>query len=288
MKYLFHIVVAPGLHYDCIGDENLSLKKGDEVVVRCDRYQDFGVVVRCKDEEPVDEKAEQRRHAESSKGRKVEGQRIPRIIRRATLLDKSKAHENEARASSMHRSAVTRIAEHDLDMKLINTHCSFDRRLIVFQFTADGRVDFRQLLRDLSRELHTRVELRQVGVRDEAAIQGGIGSCGRAFCCATFLKDFISINVKMAKEQGLSLNPSNISGACGRLKCCLHYEAEAYRNTRQAEAMVGKQCSTPAGRGKVLEWDFGLQRLKVELAGQDGKVEEFALREVEVAAPDRS
>jgi len=238
MKYLYRVSVGPGLQYDSVGDANLNLKKNDEVIVRCDRYQDFGIISSCRDDQPVDEKAVQSRRSRGAKGRRIEGDRLPRIIRRATLVDKSKAHENEARARSMQRSALQHVEKHDLSMKLINTHYSFDKRLVVFQFSAEGRIDFRALLRDLSGDLHTRVELRQVGVRDEAAIHGGLGSCGRPFCCSTFLRKFVSINVKMAKQQGLSLNPSNISGACGRLKCCLNYEAELYRKmqVRSGEA----------------------------------------------------
>ena len=255
MRYLYRVTVAPGLRYDCLGSESLHLKQGDEVIVRCERYQDFGVISACQDHKPVDETRIEARRSESPKGRKVEGQRVPRIIRRATLVDKSRAHENEVREKSMHRSALKKIDEHRLDMKLVNTHCSFDRRLIVFQFSAEGRVDFRDLLRGLSDELHTRVELRQIGVRDEAGIQGGIGSCGRPFCCAAFLSKFVSINVKMAKRQGLSLNPSNISGACGRLKCCLHYEADWYADgvhkdmtTRAAASAAPKDTATEEAR----------------------------------------
>lgn len=235
MKYLYRVSVGPGLQYDCTGDASLNLKKQEEVIIRCDRYQDFGVLTACRDDAPVDENSAQSRRSRSPKGRCIEGERMPRIIRRATLVDKSKAHENEVRARSMHRTALQQAEKHALPMKLISTHYSFDKRLVVFQFSAEGRIDFRALLRDLSGELHTRVELRQIGVRDEAAIHGGIGSCGRAFCCATFLKRFVSINVKMAKQQGLSLNPTNISGACGRLKCCLNYEADRYRKDRARE-----------------------------------------------------
>lgn len=229
MNYLYHVTIAPGIHYDALGDEGLNLTSGDEVVLRCDRYQDYGIVTCCRSNDPVDEQTLQERTAKRTRGRRVEGTRVPKIIRRATLIDKGKAHENETRAKSMHRQALAKIEEHELPMKLVNTHYAFDKRLVVFQFSAEGRVDFRDLLRDLSRELHTRVELRQIGVRDEAAIQGGLGACGRPFCCSTFLTRFVSINVKMAKQQGLSLNPSNISGACGRLKCCLNYEADWYR-----------------------------------------------------------
>jgi hypothetical protein len=157
---------------------------------------------------------------------------MPTATRVVTERDLARAGENRRRAESMQRTAAERIAAQGLVMKVINTHLSLDGRLAIFQFTAEGRVDFRDLLRDLSRRLRTRVELRQVGVRDEAAIQGGIGSCGRPFCCVTFLKRFSSINVKMAKKQGLSLNPANISGACGRLKCCLQYDAHLYRGGR--------------------------------------------------------
>ena len=236
MKYLYRISVGPGLQYDCIGEEALHLKKGDEVIVRCDRYQDYGVVSACRDHEPVDEQRAQAKYSQSSKGRRIEGERIPRIVRQASVADKNKAEENDVRAKSMQHTALSEIERHKLDMKLIGTHYSFDRRLVVFQFSAEGRIDFRDLLRGLSQQLHTRVELRQIGVRDEAALQGGIGSCGRAFCCATFLKKFVSINVKMAKMQGLSLNPSNISGACGRLKCCLHFEANYYAELNAKEA----------------------------------------------------
>ncbi len=244
MKYLYHVSVASGLHYDCVGEESLHLKKDDQVIVRCERYQDFGTISVCHTESGVDESKLQSGYGESPKGRKIEGQKIPRIVRRASLVDKSKAHENEVRAKSMHRTAMSRIESHGLNMKLINTHYSFDKKLIVFQFSAEGRIDFRDLLRDLTQELRARVELRQIGVRDEAAIQGGIGLCGRQFCCSSFLRKFVSINVKMAKQQGLSLNPNNISGACGRLKCCLHYEAERYRNDQAREGR-GRRAQPP-------------------------------------------
>jgi len=226
---LYRVQVSPGLTYECLSDENLHLKQGDEVIIRCERYRDAGRVGCCLVDSVVDEEDLQEKRVSGSKKRHVEGQKLPKIIRRATAVDKSKSQENESRAKTMHRIAVDRIGLHGLAMRLVDSHYSFDRRLVVFQFTAEGRVDFRELLRDLSMEFHTRVELRQIGVRDEAAIQGGIGPCGRVFCCTSFLKEFSSINVKMAKIQGLSLNPNSISGACGRLKCCLRYEVDYYR-----------------------------------------------------------
>ncbi|MBT3377768.1 MAG: hypothetical protein HN742_06460 [Lentisphaerae bacterium] len=285
MKCLYHVSVGPGLDYDCLADEALHLKKGDEVIVRCDRYQDIGTVSRCNDSGPVDEKQAQEKYTQSSKGRRIEGQRIPRILRRATLVDKSKAHENEVRARSMQRSAADQIARQNLPMKLVSTHYSFDKRLVVFQFSAEGRIDFRELLRDLSRELHTRVELRQIGVRDEAGIQGGIGACGRAFCCSTFLKRFVSINVKMAKQQGLSLNPATISGACGRLKCCLNYESDWYRECERERLRAEKEnraCRTPDGPGIVATWDRDNRKALVTLDDPAGEKREYPLDKVQL------
>lgn len=235
MKYLYHVRVGAGLDYDCLADEEQALNPGEKVVIRCERYQDLGTIEACCDQSPVDEDSLQKKRDSGNKGRSIEGQKIPVVVQRADAGDLEKARENKARAETMQLEAVERVTAHGLDMKIIDTHCSLDRKLVVFQFTAEGRVDFRQLLRDLSHKFRTRVELRQIGVRDEAAVQGGIGSCGRAFCCATFLKRFSSINVKMAKVQGLSLNPTNISGACGRLKCCLQYEFELYRERLREE-----------------------------------------------------
>ena len=248
MKYLYRVAVASGLDYECMGDAALDLHRDDRVIVRCDRYQDYARVVGCLAAQPVDVSELERSRAEQARGRHVEGQHVPEIIRRATPQDDTHAAENDERSRSMHARARECIVLHRLEMKLIETHCSFDRRLAVFQFSAEGRVDFRELLRDLSQEFHMRVELRQVGVRDEASIQGGIGPCGRAFCCCTFLKRFNSINVKMAKIQGLSLNPANISGACGRLKCCLGYEVEHYREVYEAAKARAKAEASGVGR----------------------------------------
>ena len=240
MKYYYRVIVSPGLDYGCVADAALEVHRGDHVIVRCDRYQDYATVLDCAVEEAVDLAVLEKDRADQGRGRHVEGDHVPEIVRRASAEDEVQAAENARRARTMHLRARERIAAHRLEMKLIDTHCSFDGRLAVFQFSAEGRVDFRELLRDLSHEFHMRVELRQVGVRDEAAIQGGIGPCGRAFCCATFLKRFTSINVKMAKIQGLSLNPVNISGACGRLKCCLEYEVNHYRELFDASRGRGK------------------------------------------------
>ncbi len=229
MKQIYKVNVATGICYECIGDTETPFAIGDEVIVRCERYLDFGTICTVSGEPIEDEATYEKKHAQLNKGRHIEGQKIPQIIRKATAADKTQSADNNAKALEAHNSTQDRIRVHKLDMKLIHTHYAFDRKLLVFQFSAEGRVDFRELLRDLSSLFRIRVELRQVGVRDEAAILGGIGTCGRPFCCASFLPSFNSINVKMAKQQGLSLNPQNISGCCGRLKCCLQYEAECYR-----------------------------------------------------------
>ena len=229
MKQLYKIEVASGLEYESIAECGLGLKLNDKVVVQCERYLDFAKVTKiCGD--PIEDEAEfERQRALNTKGRHIEGQKIPVILRIATQEDIAKAKDNDVQAFTAHNRTLERIKAHGLEMKLIQTHYSFDKSLIIFQFSADGRIDFRELLRDLSGLLKVRVELRQVGVRDEASILGGVGTCGRPFCCAKFLNSFNSINVKMAKQQGLSLNPQNISGCCGRLKCCLQFEAEIYK-----------------------------------------------------------
>lgn len=244
MKQIYKVNVATGISYECLGDAEMALAIGDEVIVRCERYLDFGTVCSANDEPVEDETSLEKKRAQQSKGRHIEGQKIPQILRKATDEDKNQALDNRTKALEAHKNTQDRIRAHRLDMKLIHTHYAFDRKLLLFQFSAEGRVDFRELLRDLSSLFRIRVELRQIGVRDEAAILGGIGTCGRPFCCASFLPSFNSINVKMAKQQGLSLNPQNISGTCGRLKCCLQYEAEAYR---QAAAEIKAQQQQTAG-----------------------------------------
>ena len=230
MKQLYTALIINGISYECLGDEELGLKEGDVVVVKCEHHSDSATIT-GKVGSPIANVAEfERQRSLTSKGRHVEGAATPQIVRKATPEDLAKVEENKQRADTSHKQARERIQAHGLEMKLIHTHISLDNRLILFQFSADGRIDFRELLRDLTTLFRMRVELRQIGVRDEAAVLGGIGICGRPFCCARFLHTFNSINVKMAKQQGISLNPQNISGCCGRLKCCLYYEADAYKD----------------------------------------------------------
>jgi cell fate regulator YaaT (PSP1 superfamily) len=202
-------------------------------------------------------------------GSKVNNEDFPRIERKATVLDQSKANENHMRAKSAFRTGVQHIEKLNLPMKLLNCHYSYDGKLVSFQFTAEGRVDFRELVKNISQALNTRIELRQIGVRDETALCGGIGVCGQVLCCSRFLKDFASINVKMAKEQDLSLNPINISGCCGRLKCCLKYEHEGYQKLDQDMPRRGAECECAEGRGKIIDRNLLTRTVTVLV---DGKV----------------
>ena len=178
---------------------------------------------------------------------------LKQVLRIATEGDARHAAENEAFEKEAYRICQHKIEEHKLDMKLVGVEQTFDNAKILFYFTANGRVDFRSLVKDLASVFHTRIELRQIGVRDESKMIGGLGICGQPFCCSRFLKDFQPVSIKMAKEQGLSLNPTKISGACGRLMCCLSYEENAYEYLNSIMPMVGSTVRTPDGLGTVLE-----------------------------------
>lgn len=230
MKQLYTALIIQGITFECLGDLELDLKVGDKVVLLCERYSDMATIT-GKVGDPIEDVEEfERQRSLANKGRHIEGSKTATISRKATAEDLAKSEENKARAQSAYEKTKERIMAHGLEMKLIDSHYSLDCKLLLFQFSADGRIDFRELLRDLSTLFSVRIELRQIGVRDEASMLGGIGTCGRPFCCSKFLHNFNSINVKMAKQQGISLNPQNISGCCGRLKCCLYYEAYAYEN----------------------------------------------------------
>ncbi len=164
---------------------------------------------------------------------------------------------------------LERIAAHDLPMNLVDVEYFFDGSKIIFYFTADGRVDFRELLKDLVRRLRTRVELRQIGIRNQAKMVGGLGGCGRPLCCATFLKNFHAVSIKMAKEQNLSLNPAKISGACGRLMCCLQYEHDTYRELKKDMPKIGKKIEVAEGKGKVVRQNVMGRSYTVQL--EDGR-----------------
>lgn len=187
------------------------------------------------------------------------------IIRIATEADLATVRENKEKEKRAYGICLKKIEEHHLEMDLTEVEYTFDRSKIIFYFTADGRVDFRELVKDLASEFHTRIELRQIGVRDEAKMIGGLGICGRPFCCSTFLNDFHSVSIKMAKEQGLSLSPGKISGTCGRLMCCLKYEQNSYEYLNKITPQKGTVVDCRDGRGVVVEAAVLTGKLKVQL-----------------------
>ena len=178
---------------------------------------------------------------------------LKKVLRLADAIDKRKLEENRKKAADAFSLCEKKVIEHGLDMKLVDAEYAFDGTKVLFYFTSDGRVDFRELVKDLAAALHTRIELRQIGVRDEAKMLGGLGICGQPFCCARFLDDFQPVSIKMAKEQGLSLNPTKISGSCGRLMCCLKYEQDAYEYLNSITPPVGSLVKTANGKGVVVD-----------------------------------
>ncbi len=195
---------------------------------------------------------------------------LKEVVRAATEEDLKKMRENRAKESGAFEFCEKKIAERGLEMKLVDVEISFDGTKILFFFTADGRVDFRELVKDLASHFHTRIELRQIGVRDEAKMMGGLGICGQPFCCSRFLSDFQPVSIKMAKEQGLSLNPTKISGTCGRLMCCLKYEQDAYEFLDRITPRQGSYVDTPSGKGTVVDVALLTGKIKVSLDGSDG------------------
>lgn len=226
-----------------------TLKKGDRVIVETARGIECGEIAMdnrdVNDEEIV--------------------KPLKKLLRIATEDDLKKVEENKEKEKKAFEICEKKIAKHKIDMKLVDIEYTFDNSKILFYFTADGRVDFRELVKDLASVFHTRIELRQIGVRDESKMLGGIGICGRPFCCGSFLGDFQPVTVKMAKEQGLSLNPTKISGTCGRLMCCLKYEQDAYEHLLRITPKVGAIVETPEGRGRVVDVNLLRGNLKVQL-----------------------
>ena len=227
--------------------KDLTLLPGDMVVVETAKGMECGEVVRAN-----------RQAADNGKPLKP-------VLRRATEEDRRRAEENARREREALRVAQERVVAHELEMKLVDAEYAFDNSKITFNFTAEGRIDFRNLVKDLAGVFRTRIELHQIGVRDEAKKLGGVGICGQPFCCSRFLRDFQPVSIKMAKEQGLSLNPTKISGSCGRLMCCLKYEQDVYEELLKFTPKVGALVMTPEGRGVVTESAVLTGRLKVRL-----------------------
>lgn len=247
---------------------DFDIKKGDEVIVETSRGIEIGTVVIGKKE-----LSEGENFSKPLKG----------VLRIANDDDRRTCRENKEREKEAFKICAEKIKKHNLEMKLVEVEYSFDGSKILFYFTADGRIDFRELVKDLATVFRTRIELRQIGVRDESKTLGSIGICGRSLCCSQFLGEFVPVSIKMAKEQGLSLNPAKISGACGRLMCCLKYEQDTYEELIKTMPKPGFQVKTPEGNGTVESVSLlkGLVRVSFE-KDNEKTLKDFKAEEVKV------
>ncbi len=249
-----------------------TIKKGDRVIVETVRGIECGEVAmdnrEISDEEIV--------------------KPLKKLIRIADQSDLDKVKENKEKEREAFEICQKKISAHGLDMKLVDVEYTFDGGKVLFYFTADGRVDFRELVKDLAGVFRTRIELRQIGVRDESKMLGGLGICGRPFCCSSFLGEFQPVSIKMAKEQGLSLNPAKISGACGRLMCCLKYEQNAYEHLLKITPKPGAIVETNEGAGTVVDFSLLTGKLKVQLHNNpDAPPKFFHRRDVKLVRDSR-
>ena len=237
---------------------SLKVSKGDNVIVETARGLEFGTVTMEETEIKESEIVAP----------------LKNIIRTATEKDRRKHKQNLGKKAEALRLCQEKIDAHKLEMKLIDVEYTFDNSKVVFYFTADGRVDFRELVKDLAAVFRMRIELRQIGVRDEAKMLGGVGNCGRGLCCSTWLADFEPVSIKMAKVQDLSLNPSKISGICGRLMCCLKFENEVYTHLKKGMPAVGERIKTPDGMAIVSDVNILENIIKTRLVLDNGKKDE--------------
>ena len=243
------IQFRPGQKVYFFAPGDLKLEAGDHVIIDTARGAEFGICTGGNHHIPEKDVVSPLRS----------------VLRLANEQDEKTVAENRAKEKRAMDVCNQKIVEHGLDMQLVSAECAFDGSKILFFFTADERVDFRELVKNLASIFHTRIELRQIGVRDKAKMVGGLGICGRPFCCATFLDDFQPVSIKMAKTQNLSLNPTKISGTCGRLMCCLKYEQDAYEDLLRTAPKTESFVDTPEGRGTVVEVDVLRQRVKVRM-----------------------
>lgn len=245
----------------------LHVKRGDKVIVETARGVEFGSVVSGPKEVPDE----------------TIMQPLKSVIRIATEEDKRNEERNREKEKEAFEVCLEKIRKHELNMKLINAEYTFDNNKVLFYFTADGRIDFRELVKDLAAVFRTRIELRQIGVRDETKIRGGIGICGRPLCCHTYLSEFAPVSIKMAKEQNLSLNPTKISGVCGRLMCCLTNEEETYEELNSHLPAIGDTVTTPDGlKGEVQSVSVLRQLVKVvvNLDNDEKEIREYKSKEL--------
>ncbi len=249
MQRSAYVEIEDGPRLICEAPDGVAVHVGDECIIAIGDVEEVGHVAKL-EEKPVPPE---------------EGEDPPRVIRMATLQDHARASENAVRGKMALQTVATMARERGVDIHIVRGRYSFDRSHLRVLYSTEGNLDERALGRDLAHELKCRVDLRQIGVRDEAGIIGGIGPCGRNLCCCGWLREFDSVNVKMAKVQKLSLNPGAISGNCGRLKCCLRYEYENYREMGRGLPRTGMPVECPGGDGHVVAVNVVLQKVKVRL-----------------------
>ena len=251
------------------GPNGLDLNEEDHVIVETARGVEFGDVVVAPKEVPDEEIVPP----------------LKSVIRKATEEDEKQVAENRKKEIEAIQGGEKKISEHKLLMHLVDVELTFDNSKLIFYFTADGRIDFRELVKDLAAVFKTRIELRQIGVRDEAKMLGGMGPCGLTLCCSTFMGDFHPVSIKMAKEQNLSLNPAKISGICGRLMCCLKYEQDHYEYARKNMPRIGSEVITPEGPAEITDYNLLKEIVKVKMILDDDTVDikEFSIEELQLS-----
>lgn len=231
-------------------DNNVACKRGEIVILEIEKTLEFGKVITDPSKPCMTKKA----------------QILGKVLRLATDGDIRQIVNNQIKSNDARQSCSRKISDSTLDMQLVNTEYSFDSTKIMFFFTSEGRVDFRNLVKDLAKTFRARIELKQIGVRDKAKIVGGIGVCGRELCCSSYMKDFHPLSIKMAKDQGLPLNPSKISGVCGRVKCCMAYEFNVYKEMSKDLPKMGSKVTTESGdKGRVVNIDILKRFVTVDL-----------------------
>ena len=260
------IQFRPGQKVYYFAPDGLTLRSGDRVIMDTARGEEFGICTGGNHRIPEKDVVAPLR----------------KVLRKTSEQDEKTLKTNREKEEKAYAVCQEMIAEQGLDMQLVSAEAAFDGSKILFFFTADERVDFRELVKNLASVFHTRIELRQIGVRDKAKMVGGLGICGRPFCCGTFLDDFQPVSIKMAKTQNLSLNPTKISGTCGRLMCCLKYEQDAYEDLLRSAPKAESFVDTPEGRGTVVEVDLLRQRVKVRMEDQPETISVFANDEIAV------
>ncbi len=278
MDSFYSLRINNGIVYLASADSNLEIKPGDFCIFKKDFYLDYAKVVKIFEQPPTTQinapslqtSAPANNNAveydeEQDVSENTQKNNFVSIQRKASQEDAKIVIENLQRAEQALVTTKRFVVQLKLPMKLINAHFSYDGKLLIIQFSAEGRVDFRELLKCLTKEFETHIELRQIGVRDETSALGGIANCGQPLCCWRFISEFASINVKMAKEQDLSLTPATISGVCGRLKCCLKYEHEAYLELEKTMPRRGDICDCKEGRGRVVDRNLLTQMVTVQL-----------------------